>query len=124
MANFINDGSLIGFWPLNEPSGAPVFLNWSPARSNLPSGISFDFHVAQAESQNAAQVKSLWPGTTSIFNPESGVTYNGFMVQGYWKLGADSSPFSRYLVLGNGCSQIREQTLAPNVAQSGFTAGI
>jgi hypothetical protein len=124
MANFLNDGSLIGFWPLNEPSGSPIFLNYSPARSHQPSGISFDFHVAQAESQAIAQVKSVWPGTTSIFNPASGTTYHGFMVQGYWKLGANSSPYSRYLVMGNGCSQSREQTLAPNVAQSGITVGI
>ena len=124
MVDFLNDGSLIGFWPLLEPSGSPIFLNYSPARSRQPSGISFDFHVAQAESQAAAQVKSLWPGTATVFNPESGVNYNGLMVQGYWKLGANSSPYSRYLVLGNGCSQVREQTLAPNVAQSGITAGI
>jgi hypothetical protein len=124
MANFLNDGSLIGFWPLNEPSGSPIFLNYSPARSRQPSGISFDFHVAQAESEAAAQVKSVWPGTATVFNPESGVNYNGFMVQGYWKLGTDSSPYSRYLVLGNGCSQVREQTLSQNVAQSGITVGI
>src|SRR6185436_15265141 len=124
MANFLNDGSLIGLWPLNEPSGTPIFLNYSPARSRQPSGISFDFHVAQAESEAQEQVKSVWPGTASVFNPESGVTYNGYMVQGYWKLGADSSPYSKYLVMGNGCSQSREQTLAPNVVNSGITVGI
>lgn len=124
MANFLNDGSLIGFWPLNEPSGATLFQNYSPARSRQPSGISFDFHVAQAESEALAQVKSLWPGTTTVLNPESGTNYSGYMVQGYWKLGTDSSPFSRYLVLGNGCSQVREQTLSQNVAQSGITVGI
>lgn len=124
MANFLNDGSLIGFWPLNEPSGAPFFLNYSPARSRRPSGISFDLHVAQAENQGFDQVKSLWPGTTVLNNPASGVNYAGYMVQGYWKLGNDSSPYSRYLILGDGSSQSREQTLAPNVAQSGFTVGI
>lgn len=124
MVNYLNDGSLIGFWPFNEPSGAPVFLNYSPARSRQPSGISFDFHVAQAESQAAAQVKSVWPGTATVFNPLSGVNYTGYMVQGYWKLSTDSSPYSRYLVLGNGCSQTREQTLAPNVVNSGITVGI
>lgn len=124
MANFLNDGSLIGLWPLLEPSGSPIFLNYSPAYSRQPSGISFDFHVAQAENENEAQVRSVWPGTTTVFNPESGVNYNGFMVQGYWKLGANSSPYSRYLILGNGCSQVREQTLAPNIEQSGITVGI
>lgn len=124
MANFLNDGSLIGFWPLNEPSGSLLFLNHSVARSHRPSGISFDLHVSQAESQAASQVKSIWPGTTTIFNISSGVNYRGYMTQGYWKLGTDSSPYSKYLLLGNGCSQAREQTLSPNVAQSGFTAGI
>lgn len=123
MVNFLNDGSLIGFWPLNEPSGTPFFKNYSPARSRRPSGISFDMHIAQAENQGFDQVKSVWPGTTSIFNPASGTTYNGYMIHGYWKLGDDSSPYSRYLVLGDGSDQSREQTLAPNVAQSGFTVG-
>jgi len=124
MVNFLNDGSLIGFWPLNEPSGSPIFLNYSPARSRAPSGISFDFHVAVADTVDDEEVKSVWPGTTTVFNPESGVNYNGYMVQGYWRLGADSSPYSRYLVLGNGCSQVCEQTLSSNVAQSGITVGI
>ena len=124
MVNFLNDGSLIGLWPLNEPSGAAIFLNYSPARSRCPSGISFDFHVAQAENSNGTQAKSLWPGTTSVFNPGSGTVYNGYMVQGYWKLGANSAPFSKYLVMGNGCSQTRAQTLAPNIEQSGITVGI
>lgn len=126
MSSFINDGALIGFWPLNEPSGAPFFANHSPARAQYPSGISFDLHVAVATTATAidhTRAKSLWPGTASVFNPESGVTYRGYMAQGYWKIGSDSSPFSRYLVLGNGASQVREQTLSQNVINSGITVG-
>lgn len=127
MSSFINDGSLICFFPLNEPSGAPFFTNHSPARASHPSGISFDLHVAVSTTATAidhTRAKSVWPGTTAIFNPESGVTYRGYMAQGYWKLGTDSSPYSRYLVLGNGCSQIREQTLSQNVVNSGITVGV
>lgn len=127
MSHLINDGSLIGFWPLNEPSGAPFFSNHSPARAGHPSGLSFDFHVAVSTTATAidhARSKSLWPGTATIFDPSSGTHYFGYMAQGYWKLGTDSSPFSRYLVLGNGCQQIREQTLSQNVAQSGITVGV
>lgn len=124
MVDLINDGSLIGFWPLNETSGAPFFANHSPARAKMPSGIIFDFCVAQGESQAPAQAISLWPGTASIRDPSSGVFHNGYMAQGYWRLGQDSSPYSRYLLLGNGSKQIREQTLVPDIANSGFTVGM
>ena len=123
----INDGSLIGFWPLNEPSGAPFFLNHSTARAGHPSGLSFDLHVAVSTTAVAidhARSKSVWPGTTSIFNASSGTLNTGYMAQGYWKLGTDSSPYSRYLILGNGSTQSREQTLSQNVVNSGITVGV
>lgn len=124
MVDLINDGSLIGFWPFNEASGTPFFLNHSPARSNCPSGVSYDFHVSVADTINAEEEKSVWPGTTSVTNPESGTVYTGYMAQGFWKLDTDSSPYSRYLILGNGNAEVRAQTLVPNVAQSGFTVGL
>lgn len=123
MANFLNDGSLIGFWPLNEPSGSPVFKNYSPSRSRRPSGISFDFHVALSDAQDNLHVKSVWPGTSQVYNPGSGTTLRGYMPQGVWKIGADSSPYAHYLVLGGGTKVANEQVLTPNVAQSGFTVG-
>ena len=124
MVNLIDDGSLIGFWPLNEPSGTPFFLNHSPARNAGPSGASYDFHVSLADNINTEEIRSVWPGTASVSNSHSGTVYTGYMTQGYWKLGTDSSPYSRYLILGNGNAEVRAQTLVPNVAQSGFTVGI
>jgi hypothetical protein len=124
MADLINDGSLIFFVPFNEASGAPYFANHSPARCKAPSGICFDFVVATAENANQDKLISLWPGTATIFDQASGAFRSGYMAQGYWKLGQNSSPYSKYLLLGNGASQVREQTLVPPVAQSGFTVGM
>ena len=127
MPNLINDGSLVGFWPLNEPSGAPFFKNYSPAYAKYPSGISFDMHVAVATTSAASITKqfgnSVWPGRHSFINAESGVRIQGYQVPGHWKLATDSSPFSKYLVVGGGGRQQAEQFLGPSVAQSGFTVG-
>ena len=41
----LQDGHLIGFWPLNEPSGAPFFKNYGYTYGGKPSGISFDWHI-------------------------------------------------------------------------------
>jgi len=128
MADLINDGSLVGFWPLNEPSGVPFFKNYSPAYARYPSGISFDMHVTtQTTSSNLVpkeESNSIWPGTFQFMNPESGVLIQGYQVLGQWKRGSDSSPYSKYLLLGGGGRPQAEQCLAPAVAQSGFTVGI
>jgi hypothetical protein len=124
MPNLINDGSLVGFWPLHEPSGAPFFKNYSPAYSNYPSGISFDMHVTTATSVAKEEQSSFWPGTIEFMNPESGTLIRGYSVGGHWKTNTDSSPFSKYLAVGGGGRQQAEQCLAPPIAQSGFTVGI
>jgi len=128
MPNLINDGSLVGFWPLNEPSGAPFFKNYSPAYSKYPSGISFDMHVSIANNHPSTLLKqfanSVWPGTFEFVNQESGVLIQGYQAPGHWKLSTDASPYSRYLTLGGGGRQQAEQCLAPAVANSGFTVGI
>jgi hypothetical protein len=123
MADLINDGSLVGFWPLLEPSGSLLFKNYSPAYAKYPSGISFDFQVATADALLKEEQNSFWPGTNRVFNSESGVFVTGYSVGGHWKLNTDSSPFSKYLVLGGGGRQQAEQCLSLSIAESGFTVG-
>lgn len=126
MVDLINDGHLIGFWPLLEASGAPVWKNYSPARANMPSGISFDFHVlVGGGNADDEDHQSVWPGQEIIFNEQSGVYIKGLKLQGSTNLkGATApAPFAKTPVLGMGVSQVREQTLAPPIANSGFTVG-
>jgi len=123
MPNLITDGSLVGFWPLNEPSGAPIWQNYSPAFGFAPSGIGLDLTVAVADVSNLEEFMSVWPGRATVFNPESGVFYTGYQVQGAWKTGTDSSPLSRYLVMAGGSSRGAQQIWQPAIANSGFTVG-
>jgi hypothetical protein len=124
MADLINDGSLVGFWPLLEPSGAFVYKNYSPAYGKHPSGISFDMHVAVADLQYDEEHSSYWPGGTEFTNISSGNLIRGYCVQGHWKLKSTGSPpLSKYLTLGCGGKTQVQQCLAPAVAQSGFTVG-
>lgn len=123
MVNYITDGSLVGFWPLDEPSGTPIWKNHSAAFARYPSGVPFDFTVAVADVNNIEEYMSVWPGKGLHVNPESGTTYTGYQVQGSWRMNTDSSPLSRYLVLGGGARQCAEQIWEPLIAQSGFTVG-
>ena len=66
MADLTNDPQLIGFWPLNEASGAPYFKNYSVSYGNKPSGISFDLHVQQGILGTAVNAAGAWPGTTEV----------------------------------------------------------
>jgi hypothetical protein len=124
----INDGSLVGFWPLNEPSGAPSWKNFSPAYAGHPSGVTFDLHVHTADigtipdNDSAA---SPWPSTKVIHNAESGTLIKGLQLLGEnQKVTAGASaPFAKMLILGNGTRVQRSETLGPAVAGSGFTAG-
>lgn len=119
----LNDGALVGFWPLDEPSGVATWRNYSSTFGRAPSGISFDLTTAVADVANLEEFMSVWPGRASVLNPESGTVYTGYQVQGSWKLNTDSSPLSRYLILGHGSSRAAQQIWQPNVAQSGFTVG-
>ena len=124
MNSLINDGTLIGFWPLLEPSGAPLFKNYSPVTAKHPSGLSFDLHVNVADNANQEEMLSHWPGGDTIVNAESGTTYIGYSVQGDWTRTADqSSPHSRHLLVGGGGRRQQEQFLAPAISNSGFSAG-
>jgi len=124
MPNLINDGSLVGFWPLHEPSGAPFFKNYSPAYAKYPSGISFDMQVVTAASVAREEQSSFWPGGIEFMNPESGTLIRGYSVGGHWKTNIDSSPFSKYLAMGGGGRQQSEQCLSLPIANSGFTVGV
>ena len=62
----INEGHLIGLWPLNEPSGSPVFHNYAGSYGGKPSGISYDLHVAITNNADINEPRSIWPGTTSF----------------------------------------------------------
>lgn len=124
MADFIDDGALIGFWPLSEPSGAPLFKNYSPAYSQYPSGLSFDMQVHVADDLQDENYRSLWPGTDTIANAESGVNIRGYRAQGHFTLmSSNSEPRSKCLILGHGDKRTIEQLLPHEIAQSGFTAG-
>jgi len=129
MSNLIDDGSLVGFWPLHEPSGAPSWKNYSPARAGHPSGLSFDMHVHVADSQGTPATDTMsspWPGQEIVFNLESGVTYRGLKLRGENDriVSGASDPFSNVLVLGNGSRHHRNDTLSKTIAGSGFTAGV
>ena len=62
MVNYITDGSLVGFWPLDEPSGTPIWKNHSATYGRAPSGVSFDFVTAVADTPSAEEYLSVWPG--------------------------------------------------------------
>ena len=119
----INDPQLIGFWPLNEPSGAPYFKNYGFTWGGKPSGISFDLHVQQSIAQTALHSLSEWPGTTAIFNNESGVTYRGLQLHGTYQSAVVTSRHAKTLTIGRGTYTNRIRTLIPALPQSGFTFG-
>lgn len=126
MSDLINDGSLIGLWPLHEPSGTASWKNYSPARGGHPSGISFDLQVHTTNPSTVTQneAASFWPGEDVFFNVASGVTVRGLKLQGRNRQpGNFSYPYSNVLILGNGNNVIRQETLGPAIANSGFTAG-
>lgn len=119
----INDFSLVGFWPLNEPSGSPIFYNWAPKYSSHPSGLSFDFHVHITDS-DVNEPRTVWPGTSNILVPGSGIEYRGFMAQGDANKNDNDGPAEKVLTLGLGGFADRRILTTPQVANSGFTCGL
>ena len=141
MVNLIDDGSLIGYWPLNEASGAPIFHNWAKFYGTKPSGISFDLHVHNTVNDTAGlaveEKHSFWPGQASITeqgpvpgNGGSGTTWKGLQLNGQ----ADKNPFgggySKVLLLGAGGWATRRSYTPPpsypatgTLVGSGFTIG-
>lgn len=122
MANLIDDGHLVGFWPLSEPSGAPYFHNYSSTYGGKPSGISFNLHVHIGDNANNGTL-SEWPGTTSMFNQESGVTYQGFLMQSDYEQLETNFKHCKILGIGLGDEPTKVATTFPRIAQSGFTIG-
>jgi hypothetical protein len=123
MVDLTNDPHLIGFWPLNEASGAPYFKNYSQSYGNKPSGISFDLHPQQGIAATTANAISNWPGTTEV--TESGsINHRGLQLHGTYQSALATNKYSKYLTIGRGTFGNRTITLTPDVAQSGFTFGI
>lgn len=125
MADLINDGSLVLFAPLNEPSGSPVFRNLSPAYKD-----SLESHHLHVEISNPTggttvdrQACGLWPGIDFVFNTASGVTYNGYRCQGSADYNLSFGSGSKCLVYGVGSDSSRALMAPPDVAQSGWTVG-
>ena len=123
MSSLGNDGTLIGFWPMNEPSGAPLMQNYAPATAKHPSGLSFDLLPHAVDVGTPENYGSVWPGTDIIFNQESGVTVRGYRVQGHFERLTNANPRGWCWLAGNGSRAHREQFSAPRIANSGFTAG-
>lgn len=122
----INDGSLIGFWPLQEPSGTAIFHNYSPHLANKPSGISFDLKVHTCLPDTSSdEERSLWPGTTRMVNVgTSGVPHtDAYKAQGNHLLAAGAGEHHKVLIMGDGGEWSRGQLMTPRTAQSGFTVG-
>lgn len=127
MPNLINDNSLIGFWPLHEPSGTPSWKNYSPAYGNHPSGLSFDMLVHTThETISDEEAASTWPGQDTFIQPFSGVLIKGLKLQGQQtrRSSLTPAPFANILVMGHGTQIHRDITLSAPVANSGFTAGL
>lgn len=121
MINFYNDSALVVYSPFNEPSGVPWFRNVAPFALNNPSGLSFDWHPHIVNNDDAAP-RATHPGTTTLFNPESGTFYQGYQVRGGTTL-ATVDIDQKCLILGHGSFANRKILSYPSVAQSGFTVG-
>lgn len=126
MVNFLNDGEIVGFWPLNEPSGVARFVNYTNTFGRMPSGISFDMHIQQSIDNSTVFIDyelSEWPGQATYFSSASGTTYRGLQLHGTYLSTAQSSRHSKSLVLGMGTSANQLETISKSIAQSGFTFG-
>lgn len=127
MVNFVNDFALVGFWPLNEPSGAPRFHNYSPTRANgVVSGVSFDLNVHTTDILfREYGGRAAWPGKARCFDATSGVHYLGFQVNGLFDTNPSTTgdPFGKVLTVGQGAFDHKRLFVPPPVAQSGFTIG-
>lgn len=119
--SLLQDGHLIGFWPLNEPSGSPYFRNYGYTYGGKPSGISFDFHVHNADDGDNSY-QSEWPGRADYFDAASGITYRGFLMQSEYEVSAQY-PHANVLCLGHGDFNTRRASLPGSTPNSGITAG-
>jgi len=122
--NLINDGNLIGFWPLTEPSGAPFFRNYSMTYGGNPSGISFDLHVVSSNSLISDGASSdhaaHWPGTTEYVPAGSGFSRFGLLMQGEYEGPRDSQ---KILTLGHVDFNTRTSSIAGPINGSGVSVG-
>ncbi len=124
----INDGNLIGFWPLLEPSGSALFSNYSPHLANKPSGLSFDMMVhsvisdASVTASNEEETRTRWPGSADyVLTGTSGGPY----VPCFKGMGAHTiqTEHGKVLIAGEGGQTTRGFFLSARAAQSGFTVG-
>ncbi len=123
MPPLIDDGSLVLFSPLNEPSGVPTFANLAPRY--ISAAISYDWHPMIAGTSYTNEVLSLHPGGSFVFHAPSGTTVIGYCAQGNADLGVQTSdPANKALAWGVGQSDVRGLMAPPNVANSGFTVGL
>ena len=121
----INDGHLIGFWPLHEPSGAAMFANYSPHVAGKPSGLTFDMleHSVRSDAGLEEETRTRWPGSANyVLTGTSGVPY----VPCYKAMGAHTiqTEHGKVLIAGEGGQVSRQMFMTPRISQSGFTAGL
>jgi len=121
---FANDYSLVGFWPLHEPSGSPFWFNYAPRTAIGLSGQNFDFHVARSVENDPDSIRGAWPGYDTEFDDASGTTYGGLRLQGRYERGNNDRRTFKYLVCGDGNFGSRRFGIPPDVTGSGFTVGI
>jgi hypothetical protein len=120
---FENDYALIGFWPLNEASGAPKFHNYAPRFANgKVSGISTDMHVTTVD--DIFGPARQFPGTFEHLVAESGTVAKGLRLFGNGEAGSSFDDEAKFhLVHGAGGYYQRNALQSSNVAGSGFTVG-
>jgi hypothetical protein len=125
---FVNDYALVGFWPLDEPSGTPFWYNRAPRTAvGANSGISYDFQVCRLFGDDARSARAIWPGHDTAFIAESGTTYRGLRLQGRHEFdGASTAEHyaDKYLVVGDGAFPQRRMGIPPDISQSGWTCGM
>lgn len=128
----LNDFALLGYWPLNEPSGTPLHYNYTeadpdPANNGRIDGLSYHLHV-HTTNADTFEPRAFFPGS-QISNMTSGTNTLGYVCNGtYDQTPNDDGPFEKVLVVGTaypneGNRGTQGGVAIPQVAQSGFTVG-
>jgi len=120
---FINNANLVGFWPLNEPSGAMMFHNYAPAFAGKPNAVTYNLHVHVTDGGGSSPDtphRSSWPGTDQD-QSTSGVRF-GYRALGSYDAETNNS-HEKCLIFGRGGDVARDAIYNASVANEGWTIG-